>query len=101
LQYRIGNKIISTTVNSGFGDRFRSRAQSWIDRFPVGTTVLIAYNPVNVTDVRLVPGYNRYFFAAPLFITEIGLAFAAVAILLYLIARRSERATRNSVLRTK
>lgn len=91
VQYRLGDAVFSTTVNPGYGDRFRSRAQSWIDRFPEGSTVSLAYNPLNPAQVRLNPGYNRYFFAAPLFITEIGLAFAAIALVLYAIAYRSAR----------
>lgn len=101
VQYRLNDSIVSTTVNSGYGDRFRSRAQAWIDRFPIGTTVSIAYNPLNPTQVRLDPGYNRYFFAAPLFITEVGLLFAFIAVVLYSVARRSERAASKSVAGTR
>lgn len=101
VEYRLGDAVLSATATSGYGDRFRSRAQSWADRFPVGGTVPIAYDPLNPTNIRLDPGYNRFFFGAPLLITEFGLGFGAVAILLYGIARRSERATRSSVSSTK
>ncbi len=100
IRYHIGNSVVSTTVDSGYGDRFRRQAEAWVERFPVGTTVPIAYDPLNPTLVRLAPGYNRYFFGAPFFITEVGLVFAGVALVLYAFARWSERATRNSTVST-
>jgi hypothetical protein len=98
VQYRLGDSVLSTTVDSGYGDRLRSHAQAMVDRFPAGSSVTVAYNPLDATQVRLNPGYNRYFFAAPLFITEVGLVFAGIAAVLYLVARRSERAARTTVL---
>lgn len=105
LVYPVGDKVISTLVKSGVGDRNPERAQQWLDRYPAGSTVTIAYNPEQPDLVRLDPGYNRYFFAVPLFITQIGSIFAAVAIVLFVIARRADaairRATSEPVTRTK
>ncbi|HET8667802.1 MAG TPA: DUF3592 domain-containing protein [Terriglobales bacterium] len=87
VEYHLGDEVRSSTVPSGYADRNRAHAQQWLDRFPVGSTVPIAYNPEDPALVRLNPGYNRYFFAVPLFITEIGLIFAAAAIVLVAVSR--------------
>lgn len=105
LMYRIGDTRITTLVKSGVADSNRTRAEQWITRFPVGSTITIAYNPDQPDLVRIDPGYNRYFFAVPLFMTKIGLLFAAVAAVLFVIARRADaairRATPEPVARTK
>jgi hypothetical protein len=100
VQYRFEDSVVSSTVTSGYGDRFRSQAEKWLKQFPEGKTVTIAYNPLQPTDVRMNPGYNRFFFAVPLFITEMGLIFLGIAIVLYVIAR-SGRTVRDSKLPLK
>lgn len=104
LTYKVGDRVISTLVKSGVADSNRERAQRWLERFPAGSTVMIAYNAEQQDLVRIDPGYNRYFFAIPLFITEIGLIFAAVAVVLFVAARRADaairRATPETVTRT-
>jgi hypothetical protein len=89
VEFRIGNEIHNVMINSGYPSRFRSHAQQWVARYPAGSTVLIAYNPLYPSQVRLDPGYNRYFFAIPLLVTEVGLGFALAAALFYLVARRA------------
>ena len=105
LQYRIGDQIHTSLVPSGYGDNNREHAQEWLNRFPVGSKVSIAYNPQNPTMVRLNPGYNRYFFAVPLFIAEVGCLFGGAALILLLVARIGEakyrRATSRQLTRTK
>jgi Protein of unknown function (DUF3592) len=91
VQYRLGGAINTALISSGYPSRFRSHAQEWVDRFPAGTKVMIAYNPVNPAEVRLNPGYNRYFFAVPLLVAEFGLGFAAIALMFYVIARIGSR----------
>jgi hypothetical protein len=105
LVYRVGDRVITTLVKSGVADRDRERTQQWLERFPAGSAITIAYNPEQPDMVRLDPGYNRYFFAIPLFITKIGLIFAAVAAVLFIIVRRADaaikRATPETLARTK
>ncbi len=91
VQYRIGDTVITKMVDSGYRSSLRSHAQAWVERYPAGSRVMIAYNPMQLTDVRLDPGYNRYFFAVPIVVSEVGLGFAAVAVILFVIARRAER----------
>lgn len=90
LVYNIGSTTFTTTVNTGYNGTSRVRAERWINRFPEGREVKIAYNPVLPTQVRLDPGYNSYFFAVPLLITNIGLIFAVIAGATFFIARRAE-----------
>lgn len=105
LSYRVGDTVVTTLVKSGVADKNREGAQRWLNRFPAGSTVTIAYNPEQPDQVRLNPGYNRYFFAVPWFVTRIGLIFAAVAAVLFLVARRADtairRATPEAITRTK
>ncbi len=90
VQYRIGESVITTMVNSGYRSSLRSHAQHWVERYPAGSQVTIAYNPVQATDIRLDPGYNSYFFAVPLIVSEVGLGFAILAVVLFVIARRAD-----------
>ncbi len=94
VMYRIGNSVITTMVNSGYRSSRRSHAQDWVEHYSAGSRVRIAYNPLQPSDVRLDPGYNRYFFAVPLLVSEVGLGFAAVALVLFVVARRAERQPR-------
>ncbi len=95
VEYRLGTTVVTKMINSGYPSRFRSHAEAWVSRYPAGTRVTIAYNPLNPTDIRLDPGYNRYFFAAPLLITEIGGGFGIVALILFLISRRGKMVSRG------
>jgi Protein of unknown function (DUF3592) len=97
LQYRVGDQIRTGLVASGYADRSRAHAQQWLDKFPVGSKITIAYNPLDPAMVRMNPGYNRYFFAVPLFITEVGLIFAAVALVLLFIARAGRAKWKQAV----
>jgi hypothetical protein len=92
VEYRIGDSIHTVMVNSGYRSRRQGHAQAWVDRFPAGSRVSIAYNPLDPGKIRLDPGYNRYFFAVPLLIAEVGLGFGIVAGIFYFIARRGSRA---------
>ena len=94
VQFRLGDAINTALISSGYPSRFRSHAQQWVDRFPDGAHVMIAYNPLNPTEIRLDPGYNRYFFAVPVLVTEVGLGFAGIAAVFYLIARVADRRNR-------
>jgi ribosomal protein L21E len=96
VQYRVGDQVRTATVPSGYADRNRSHAQQWLDNFPVGSTVTVAYNPEDPALVRINPGFNRYFFAVPLFITKIGLIFAAAAIVLMIVARWGDSTYRRT-----
>lgn len=96
LQYRIGDQVRTSLVSSGYADRNPAHAQQWLDKFPVGNKISIAYNPLDPAMVRLNPGYNRYFFAVPLFITAVGLIFAAIALVLFVIARSGAAQLRHA-----
>ncbi|HYG97866.1 MAG TPA: DUF3592 domain-containing protein [Terriglobales bacterium] len=96
VMYKVGDRVITTLVKSDHADRNRGRAEEWLRRFSPGSTVTIAYNPEQPDLVRLDPGYNRYFFAVPLFITKVGLLFAAVALVLFWIARRADAPYRQA-----
>lgn len=97
--YRIGDSIRTSMVNSGYRSSRRSHAQEWVDRYPARSSITVAYNPLDPTQVRLDPGYNRYFFAVPLFIVEVGFGFAVAAFILYAIARRADRLNRLTTAR--
>jgi hypothetical protein len=92
--YRIGDSVLTSMVNSGYRSRRRSHAQAWVDRYPAGSQVRIAYNPLDTSQIRLDPGYNRYFFAVPLLIAEVGAGFALVAFIFFAIARYADRRNR-------
>jgi hypothetical protein len=89
--YRIGDSIRTTMVSSGYASSRRSHAQVWVDRYPAGSRVTIAYNPLDTSQVRLDPGYNRYFFAAPLMVTQVGAGFGVIGLILFVIARNADR----------
>jgi len=95
IQFRLGGDVQTVLIASSYPSRFRSHAQQWVERYPAGSTVTVAYNPLDPTQVRLDPGYNRYFFAAPLLITEVGLGFALIAAVFYFIARSADRRNRG------
>lgn len=61
------------------------------DKFPVGSLRSIRYNPANYTDVRVMAGYNRRFFFAPLLITGFGLIFAVFAGIFWAMARSGRK----------
>lgn len=88
--YRIGDSIRTTMVTSGYRSSRRGHAQAWVERYPAGSRVRIAYNPTEQTQVRLDPGYNSYFFAVPLLVAEVGLGFAGVGLIFLVIARRGK-----------
>jgi Protein of unknown function (DUF3592) len=94
--YRLGDAIRTVMVNSGYRSSHRSHAQEWVDHYPAGSSVMIAYNPLDPNQVRLDPGYNRFFFAVPLFVVEVGLGFAIAAFIFYAIARRADRRNRST-----
>ncbi len=89
--YRIGDSIRTSLITTGYASSRRSHAQSWVDRYPAGSHVTIAYNPLDYGQVRLDPGYNRYFFAAPLMVTQVGAGFGFVGLIFFLIARNADR----------
>ncbi len=95
VAYRVGNAVLTTMVNSGYPSSRRSHADAWVNRFRAGSRVSIAYNPLDPSKIRLDPGYNRFFFAIPLLISEVGLGFAAVALMFYVVARRGDKRNRS------
>lgn len=62
-------------------------------QLPTGSIHLISYNPVNPVDIRTRPGYNIHFFLVPVVMTAIGLAFAFVGGLLWLLSGRNRKDT--------
>ncbi len=90
VEYRIGQSVLTTLVTSGYRSGRRSHAQAWVDRYPAGRRITVAYNPLQPNQVRLEPGYNSFFLAIPLLISEVGLGFAGVALIFFVIARRGE-----------
>ena len=95
VEYRIGESVLTTLVNSGYRSSRRSHAQAWVDRYPAGRRITIAYNPLQPSQVRLEPGYNSFFFAVTLLISEVGLGFAGIALICFAIAIRAERKNRS------
>jgi hypothetical protein len=61
------------------------------NKFPVGSHRKIRYNPENLTDIRVMAGYNRRFFFAPLLITGFGLIFAIFAGVFFAMARSGSK----------
>jgi hypothetical protein len=58
-------------------------------RLPEGSIPLISYNPTDPADVRLQPGYNLRFFLIPFIMSSIGLAFALIGAILWLLSNRA------------
>jgi len=63
------------------------RKQKQAAQYPPGSRHRIRYSPADPTDIRIHVGYNLEFFMVPVFITGLGLIFAAPAVVLLLVAR--------------
>jgi len=75
----------------------RERKEKQAARYPVGSRHQIRYNPADVSDVRIRPGYNPEFFVVPVFLSGVALIFAATGAIFWGVAvlfrRRATRIT--------
>ena len=87
LLYTVNGKPITTELTS-FQDQNYKKTRVRADEFAVGSHHEIRYDPHDPLQARIGAGWNARFFALPLIVSGVGLAFGAIAIFLFLIARR-------------
>ncbi len=87
--YSVDGRSHRGAVNSNHQSINRERKEKQAARFPEGSRHSIRYNPAEPTDIRAQVGYNKTFFAVPIFISGAGAIFGlAGAVLLWASRRR-------------
>ncbi len=87
LLYTVDGKPITTEVTS-FQDKNYKKTRARADEFPVGSFHQIRYLPNDPLQARVGAGWNVHFFALPLIVFGVGVAFGLIAATLFVVARR-------------
>ena len=89
LSYHVDGRPYVSRVGSLHQSTSYARKKKQADRFSPGMHTEVRYNPADLRDVRIQVGYNVHFFAVPIFISGVAGIFGVLALVLFLISRRS------------
>lgn len=90
LSYEIGGRPYLREVGSIHQSTSYERKRKQAERFPAGSRIPIRYNPRDPDDIRIQAGFNRHFFAVPIFIAGASSIFGVLALVVWLVSRRGE-----------
>lgn len=89
LEYSEGNSIHVVTLNAYRQATNRETVQEAANHFPVGKSVLVRYNPLHSTEIRLDTDNVLRYYQLPIILGATGAAFIFVALGLVAFVRKS------------
>ncbi len=90
--YAVHGRPYIGVIRSNHESTNRARKVKQAAEFPVGSRHTIRYDPTKPQEVRAQVGYNRHFFAVPLFISGVGAIFGVIGITLWTVSALGRRA---------
>jgi len=94
FQYRVEGKDYQTPAASSYKTSSYVEMKRQANIFATGTRHSLLYNPADPHDIRYDAGYNFSFFLAPVILGGMGIVFAGVGVLVWILFRAPEIALR-------